>query len=329
MLNYTQCRNIRIDGSYYHQLAEDWANPKDDPFLPPIQPALVPRLPAAYSDADATFDQNVYENGIVMWLEFLRRTRTGWALLMDVWRCRPKEIVIQPWLARAEVNAAKYWKDRNLAAALAPASSMGRAMGSCMRTLAAALGHPQPPPPKTDDPGWLCLEENAATKRVASEEVKDLPRAEALVYFSPEFYSPPGRVYRKPGPGTEADEALLHEMVHAARILRDVADELRNANPPDNPGWDNDEEFFAIVLANVYRSELTTRGWHRPGLRKDHKSGAALEPKFADPKVFLGLGLNPLRFQRWSVEQKELFQDVRQVRCPFNPIRAFFGDPVP
>jgi hypothetical protein len=121
-------------------------------------------------------------------------------------------------------------------------------------------------------------------------------------------------------------------MLHAVRMLRDVADTSINVNPPDNPDWSNDEEFFAIVLTNIYRSELGTLGWLRPrrqGLRKDHKGHAALPHQLEDPRAFLGFGLNRSRFNRWALEQKELFQDLRQVRCPFNPVRVFFKDSVP
>jgi hypothetical protein len=338
MLNYTNCWNIRIDGSYYRQLAREADGRQESNTamcLRTLYPdqwyrgqargrlaASIQRAAAAvtakagagapkaalYTDADAAYDQNVYEYGMVFWLEFLRRTWTGWALLKDVWRCSPKEIIIQPWLPVAEVKAVKDKIDR----AMAP-----------------LLGEPVPPPGDPNDPGWLCLEENASA---GEADMERLPLVKARVNFSPEFSSPPGMVYSKPGPGCEADESLLHEMTHAVRILRGVFDNSINQNPPDNPGWKNDEEFFAIVLTNIYRSELSTLGWLRPrrhGLRKDHKGHAALSPQLEDPKAFLGFGLNPGRFKRWAVEQPDLFQNLRQVRCPFNPIRAFFGDPVP
>ena len=72
----------------------------------------------------------------------------------------------------------------------------------------------------------------------------------------------------KQAPGVGKDEILLHEMVHGLRQLRGTTDSHK---PADAPNMDTVEEFMAIVVSNVYRSEL-----NRPGLRADHHGFAPL-----------------------------------------------------
>jgi hypothetical protein len=55
---------------------------------------------------------------------------------------------------------------------------------------------------------------------------------------------------RPSGPGHQPDEVLYHELVHASRQLRGVMDQM-----PVNKGYDNIEEYLAVVLTNIYLSD--------------------------------------------------------------------------
>lgn len=49
---------------------------------------------------------------------------------------------------------------------------------------------------------------------------------------------------------TRSDEVLFHEMIHALRNMQGKTNHI----PTDDSGYDNDEEFLAIVATNVYIS---------------------------------------------------------------------------
>src|SRR5262249_1448294 len=52
------------------------------------------------------------------------------------------------------------------------------------------------------------------------------------------------------GAGSQDDEVLLHELVHCLRRMQG----LHNPVPTVDKGYDNEEEFLAIVVTNVYMS---------------------------------------------------------------------------
>src|SRR5262249_51865265 len=55
------------------------------------------------------------------------------------------------------------------------------------------------------------------------------------------------------GPGSEADAMLFHELVHASRARNTPM----SMEPVTQGGYDNEEEYVATVLTNVYLSEKT------------------------------------------------------------------------
>jgi hypothetical protein len=66
------------------------------------------------------------------------------------------------------------------------------------------------------------------------------------VEFDPDMWS--GR--RMAAPSNAPDEVLYHELVHASRYVNGVFD-----GEPVNKGYDDAEEYLAIVLTNIYMSE--------------------------------------------------------------------------
>ncbi len=87
--------------------------------------------------------------------------------------------------------------------------------------------------PWRDDAGTLVLGDGGGTN--------------ALIWYSPEMFE--GR-YRPTEPAQQPDEVLYHELVHASRDMRGV-----RKNFLVNKGYDNFEEYLAVVLTNIYLSD--------------------------------------------------------------------------
>ena len=50
----------------------------------------------------------------------------------------------------------------------------------------------------------------------------------------------------------QPDEVLFHELVHAARYL---GGDFKKTPIPKMPEYDNEEEYFAVLITNIYISE--------------------------------------------------------------------------
>jgi len=111
-------------------------------------------------------------------------------------------------------------------------------------------------------------------------------------------------------PGILPDEVLLHEMFHG---LRHMAGLRRTRRVPFQPGYDTMEEFFAILIANLYSSECG-----RKGLRLDHRTSAF---SFVSEADFLKIGRNRAHLRQLRRQQSALFADLQRVNAPFNPTR--------
>jgi Effector protein len=73
--------------------------------------------------------------------------------------------------------------------------------------------------------------------------------ADVVIFNSPEMSDP--RTRGRPSvPGVEPDEVLFHELVHASRQLRGV-----QTLSPVSGGYDNEEEYMAIIITDLYLSE--------------------------------------------------------------------------
>ena len=89
--------------------------------------------------------------------------------------------------------------------------------------------------------------------------------ASATVEYTPDMWP----VVAGPvDPGGAADEALYHELVHASRIVRGLADRM-----PVNKKYGDEEEYLAVLLANIYLSEKGQ--WV---FRANHDNGILLGP---------------------------------------------------
>jgi hypothetical protein len=115
------------------------------------------------------------------------------------------------------------------------------------------------------------------------------------------------------GPGHRADEILVHELVHSLRSCLGLVDCQR----PDGIGdYDNVEEFYAVLLANIYMSE---KG--RSPLRAGHHEYLPLARPEEFHKSFLAESL----IGRLWAQQGVFVKAVARVDCKFNPIRMITG----
>jgi hypothetical protein len=103
-----------------------------------------------------------------------------------------------------------------------------------------------------------------------------------------------------------ADEVLLHELFHATRKVRGVLYRM-----PIGGSYGNQEEFLAVLAANMYRSEKgEKRLFDYHGAPID--AGSFLDSVTPSPRAVLAL----LRSN-----QPALFEALARVQAPFNPIR--------
>jgi hypothetical protein len=103
----------------------------------------------------------------------------------------------------------------------------------------------------------------------------------AVIRIDPEDWKPNGNCNSAGTAGADEDEVLLHEILHAYRQLSNHQHSDQFNVPPDK-NYDTIEDFWAIVVTNVYMSE---KG--KTLLRQDHQSFAALPPKWSTSVGFL------------------------------------------
>ena len=139
--------------------------------------------------------------------------------------------------------------------------------------------------------------------------------SDATVNYTASMWGADGTA-RATGPGTGKDELLLHELVHAARSVVGVHYRL-----PVNLLYDNEEEFLAVFITNIY---LSNKGQKK--LRANHHGHDALR----DPEQFLdNMKLSPTPrtlMERLRLKQPRLFKALAAIpaaSAAFNPVRQY------
>ena len=118
--------------------------------------------------------------------------------------------------------------------------------------------------------------------------------------------------------GAQPDEVLFHEMVHAARQMRGLLNPV-----PLGYLYDTEEEFYAILIANIYASETG----RTIDLRSDHHG---FEHLTADTTAKFLPKKDPADYRYQLIDKlvhKEplLAHDLARLKLvPFNPIRRYF-----
>jgi len=132
--------------------------------------------------------------------------------------------------------------------------------------------------------------------------------SDSQIFFSPERVRPGG-------PGFNPDEILFHEMVHAVRDAQGASASGYHMGK----GYDNAEEFAAIVVTNVYLSEKK-----QTQLRASHGRGVLLDPdKFLDSPLVPAPGARGL-LGTFRLRQPRLFAALAAIDrsvAAFNPFR--------
>jgi hypothetical protein len=80
------------------------------------------------------------------------------------------------------------------------------------------------------------------------------------------------------GPSSQPDDVLFHEMVHCLRYMQGKANHV----PTENSFYDNEEEFLAIVVTNVF---ISAKGGM--AFRANHHGHELLKPPLNTSQGFL------------------------------------------
>jgi hypothetical protein len=229
-----------------------------------------------FPSAGASADKRRYEADVLACLRRLARSYVGWCVINEVFYQRPRKLTILPFHPTPSdpFNAYASATDRKAAT---------------MKDTTALDSHGNLPGP--------------GKPRLIGTGVG----SNSIILFTPSVFStgPSGPT----GPGASADEILLHEMLHALRQMmgRSVRESVAG-----NPGMDNYEEFAAIVVTNVYRSERAL-----PQLRRDHHGFLPLTGSTATNTGFKTAFGRYLSYM--DVEQPRLTNNLRQAHVAFNP----------
>lgn len=222
----------------------------------------------------ASAQKERYETDIVAFLDRLADSWTGWAVLTEIFY-RSQTMTIRPFHPTPQTG---------------PINAYAQADDTAAATLKDTA------------------ERGPHGEMVKNGAVGTGTGSNTVVRFSKETWTGPSAPV---GAGASADEILLHEMIHG---LRQMAGRSVRESVNGNPGMDNYEEFAAITISNIYRSE---RGIS--GLRKDHQNFSPLTGPTTDPTVFKSTYSQYLSFM--DTEQPRLCKNLRQVNCAFNPLK--------
>lgn len=255
---------------------------------------------------DIDFDVIMYEADVCRQLAKLERTRTGSAVIESIRDLREKKkMFIKPWedIAKNARATPTNWAQatrQNEPVIVAADHGVGE-MLTDPRTGRAIPG--------------TGTGSHAEIKYTAAKFVHSLPiltwriRRQAL-----SGRRPPNEDLCRPG--DDADEYLLHEMVHGLRYMAGVS----HFRPLTGAltFYDNEEEFFAILITNIYMSEKGERL-----LRRDHYAHAPLGKDLDTSAEFLRHPQHAALIKKLATQQDQLFERIRTVRCRFNPIRRY------
>lgn len=134
------------------------------------------------------------------------------------------------------------------------------------------------------------------------------------IRFAPQL--PSGYSCRDSDISYTTDDTLLHELVHGVRPPQRVR-QLLGQTTDDN--WDNLEEFFAIMVQNIYLSEHGEKK-----VRSEHKTDIRTIPATrASSAEFMANKTNYTRIKD-AMKREELAQQLAKLESiPFNPFAEF------
>ena len=326
MQTFTKCHNIRVDGGEYTAgfLGLDW-----------------------FPSASTAGQKNRYEGDTLATLDRLMRSWTGWSVITEIFYCA-KSMVIKPYYPSGPTDRNAFAQPMDPAAATlagtttltstgdfpaaGPASFTASIANAVLTVTAVRDGKLQTDMTLTGSgiPGGVRIvlqlsgtpPGGVGTYLISDQSITAPSKAmtgtpisrtlgtgfgsDVLVRFSSSVFTASGA---PTGAGDSPDEILLHEMIHGLRQMqgRSVKEAIVG-----NSGMDNYEEFAAITISNVYRSEMNL-----PGLRADHRGFNLLTGATTNLATF------KTTYYQWlidlDIEQPRLCKNLRNVRCAFNP----------
>lgn len=126
------------------------------------------------------------------------------------------------------------------------------------------------------------------------------------------------------GPGTLPQDILVHELVHSARFIGGDRDEAEL--PKSMSKYTDAEEFYAILLTNIYMSETG-----RTVLRRDHNQFHPLPANMDTSREFLYSQENLKFVKAFCKQHPQIAPMIAKADVPFNPIKLYLevGDSPP
>jgi hypothetical protein len=124
----------------------------------------------------------------------------------------------------------------------------------------------------------------------------------------------------KHSPGSKPDEVLCHELLHAARYL---GGDFNAAPIPSMPDYENEEDFFAILVTNIYSSE---KGRGIESFRKSHHTRykPEMNSREVDPFAFATADDNWRLIAKFCKQHPVIAPMIAGAPAAFNPIRDFY-----
>lgn len=116
-------------------------------------------------------------------------------------------------------------------------------------------------------------------------------------------------------------DVLVHELVHCQRSLSRIMSNAKLTGAL--AAYENEEEYFAVVFANVYASVHSRGVVDAGGLRSDHGAGV-LPSAQMDSAVFMAHSENYRLIKKYCEQQPKLTRDVAAVPVKFNPFRTYY-----
>lgn len=123
--------------------------------------------------------------------------------------------------------------------------------------------------------------------------------------------------------GLYPDELLFHELVHG---FRGASGRFRAfATSGGLVRYTGTEEFIAVLTTNIYISDPSNGS--KTGLRRDHQGFTPLEKGFAGSFEFFRSSKNAFTLvDQFCKENPSFTKWISEVKAPFNPIAAYYGD---
>lgn len=249
-------------------------------------------------DALSAFARSDYEASVKWHLDLINRSQTGRALLEGIQRTG-KDLFISPYLkggVNSEGGAGPFDYHKGAPAGLTVLQNDG-----------------------SNNP--ILHGKWSWSKRVSFKGTGE--GSTGVVHYSPSMFGYSGSYI---GPPTvvfacwDAAAVLVHELCHAYRAMRGHYHPL--ATMGGRAGYGHEEDFFAILLTNVFVSDPSTQVRFR-FLRKDHNSHDA--DLVTTTSSFLADPGNKNLMVKLFDQEPGLTKALRAVQADFNPVRQHFG----